>query len=216
MIIGAYAYPTVGRKQNDSVMGLRYILEEGPAMDVLIAPEYTNISYRDQITLSSLDPEMLLIPGTTMVNDGERVYNRAMILHSGAPIAQYDKRFFRTSNGLHDSDYMLQRGVLQKGTNSGVFTFADKRFGIEICYDHDQAVLKNDGVRDLDYQIILGCGAAWIRDPSVVVRKGGAVILVDGENPPSAAVEIDGKKVDPTRRIRIGYAKEDILYLYSI
>jgi hypothetical protein len=227
MIIGAYAFPTFGRKRSEVGVGLRHILNGSYGLDMLVAPEFTNLTLQEMTQLSIMDKGTLLIPGSSMVREGSNAYNRAYVLRGGDVLHIYDKKSFRTSGGLYDFDYLQDkagRPVMERGRRSGVFSIGGITYGLEICADHDQKTLKNEGAKELDYQIVLGTGIV-IRDPSVVVKREGAVIAVDGgvtdpHNPvrPSASVEVEGNIIAPERIIKIGAAptRDDRLYIFSV
>jgi predicted amidohydrolase len=103
MKIGLYAYKTAGKRTTTAEQGLKQILgEDGPCLDVLIAPEYTNIPLVNARALSTLDPEVLLIPGTTLTQAGHsgNILNRAYILKAGQGLTQEGEILTRKRLGV--------------------------------------------------------------------------------------------------------------------
>jgi hypothetical protein len=79
---------------------------------------------------------------------------------------------------LKTSSVDIGSGV--KGCVSNFFTHRKLKFGIEICADHNNEVLKKQhGTECVDVQLLVSCGAC-IRHQGIAARKGGVVINCDG------------------------------------
>ncbi|PIN86002.1 hypothetical protein COV19_07340 [Candidatus Woesearchaeota archaeon CG10_big_fil_rev_8_21_14_0_10_44_13] len=103
MRVGLYAIRTFGKRETEAALGIRAILDE-ICLDLLVAPEYTNIPFEEAVELSKTDPDVLLIPGTTIIRGGfenadeiedgikgeknHQLYNQAFILKGGRGIRQ--------------------------------------------------------------------------------------------------------------------------------
>jgi predicted amidohydrolase len=99
-----------------------------------------------------------------------RARNRAYIMLNGERVGMYDKHsdFFETGKAPDNC-------VFIPGTNEQCPEIGGFRFGVEICADHRLGVIRNRGVADLDFHVVL----SDFIDPhagNVCVRTGGCYI----------------------------------------
>jgi len=231
MKIGLYAYQTFGKRQTTAEKGLKKILgEDGPCLDILVAPEYTNIPLVNAKSLSRLDPEVLLIPGTVLVQEQDSIFNRAYVLKNGELITQYDKMSMVARQGYSDQDhYIGNRGIAFFNVGKMFCTFDqfDKTIGIEICSDNDRGiqegqsgkrpVLKTLVGHSLDMQIVMSCGlGSGIPN---AIKDDGYFISVDGSQNPFANIIGPQGRVPPREIILIDAdlrKHNDKLYVYYV
>jgi hypothetical protein len=143
MNIGIYAYQTYGKKDTNADIGLERILKNNSlCLDILIAPEYTNISEERAKELSLIDSDVLLIPGTNLEKKGNLVYNTAKIFREGQNIFSYDKVVpigrKNYSNIDHFNNTPGEKIRFANGNKPGFFydEILDLNCGVEICADN--------------------------------------------------------------------------------
>lgn len=229
MIVGLYAYQTKGKVETTASTGIKKILEDDSlCLDMLLAPEFTNIPLEHAKALSEIDPETILIPGTTMTwtpsEEKGNIYNRAHILKDGEVLGTYDKKQICMRPGYAESEHFNGHGVYTNGTKPGMFNCQEllgikKTMGLEICRDNDKEVeaLKREYGRIFDMQILLSCGCNGIAN---AINRNGYFICVDGNTAPTARVENSmGTRLRPQEVKYIGadpIEQNDKLYVFHL
>ena len=140
--------------------------------------------------LSQRFPEALIIPGTLVWLDEalpisqlfKRKHvarNSAFIYAGGKLLFRYDKQ--SDAGELFEAEKQVAKFV--SGDRLGVFTWNQKRFGIEICLDHSRAVLRDNleqrGKAAVDVHLIIGSSVAN-KESKIAARFGGLVVHTDG------------------------------------
>lgn len=228
MRVGLYAFQTAGRRNTEIIEGLRKILD-GDSFDVILAPEYSNVSYEEGLALSQENPETLIIPGSTLVQkdtrDGKKIFNRANVFYGGERIEFYDKMFLCGVKGYSDFDHLhfkpAKKSVFATGTRPCAFAFDGKLIGLEICRDNDVRVSgrKTFALKPyegkLDLQIVLSCGGVGRAN---AVKKNGYLLSVDGNVRPEINIFSGSQKLR-ARSYFIDADKKnhnDVLYITDI
>jgi len=213
MLIGLYAHKTFGKTRTEAYAGLRQIIDPDTCstgakdrlnsigLDMLVAPEYTNITKEEAISLSEMDPWIVLIPGSSLIKEGNRIFNRAFILNDGKVKAQYDKIAICAKKGYSDIDHYdgeLRPGesfrtTMDKNVRPCIFQLDDinpelpkKRAGLEICSDNEWVLKQYSAGEKLDLHIILACGLGGVKQNAT--KLSGHTISVDGDMRPTSSV----------------------------
>jgi len=213
MLIGLYAHKTFGKTRTGAYEGLRQIIDPERCgtnakdklnsidLDMLIAPEYTNITEQQAISLSEMDPWIVLIPGTSLIKEGNRIFNRAFILNDGKVKTKYDKIAICAKKGYSDIDHYdgelrpgeSFRSTMDRNARPCIFQLEDinpdlpkKRTGLEICSDNEWVLKENAGNEKLDLQVILACGIGGVKQNAT--KLSGLTICVDGDSNPTSSV----------------------------
>jgi hypothetical protein len=222
MKIGLYAIRTFGKRKTEAAEGMEKILRDSKInLDVLVAPEYANVSVDTALRLSKIDEGVLLIPGTTLVQSGDRIYNRAFIVQNGDGIRQegdiigrdgkilvpdqeiitcYDKMSGIARVGYSDADHKIPGdvgiGQFACGAKPCVFDYVGKRIGIEICADNDRGIGNGSNKKP-----VLNHFVGNTLDMQIVMSCGAAGFSPNAVKPNGYALLIDGDK-NPSAVVR--------------
>jgi len=178
MKVGLYAYPVHGKKATNAAKGLKLIIDLfRNEIDVLIGPEYSNVSRSDARKLGrafsgSSNPEAkLLIPGSTVVEEYKgksvlpRLYNRVYITTAEGIIHEYDQRLFCVLEGMTMGDHYACRGIkLGRGLQKPRFIHDGSGWGIDVCADNSRRLCRHGEApalannRGIEFHVIIASG----------------------------------------------------------
>jgi hypothetical protein len=141
--------------------------------------------------LSSNHPDTLIVPGTIvwlqesklakLFNRKFDARNSAFVFVGGSEVFRYDKH--------SDAEELLAaekaNAKFRAGKKLGVFQLWGKSFGLEVCYDHSNAVLYNQiqakGKTGVDVHLILS-STVPNQGGKVAARSGGLLVHADGQD----------------------------------
>jgi len=179
---------TRGCDEFNSLEQICNILDSHDNLDVLLAPEWFCLPKEGLYNFEDFNfikktleektrgRDILLIPGTIGWSDGKFYRNTATMISNGKTEFVYSKRFSGGDRGLAWRNNLIWRS----GKKKGIFNWKGYRCGVEICADHpNQALLKKDGVKNLDLQFIISYGVRSYNISSAV-SYGGYVLKCDG------------------------------------
>lgn len=166
--------------------GFLDIAARHPEVDVLLAPEYFLNSpdrkpldkeqfenLRRKLEEWTAGSNRLVVPGTVTWTDGVSYRNTTLAVSNGRTLLQSSKR-------SDVGDESAEELGLKWGYEDAppAFRWRGHDVGVEICFDHEQGVLKSGGVKDLDLQIIVAVGIS-VNPESTVVHEGGVIAKCD-------------------------------------
>lgn len=154
--------------------------------DIVLGPEwlfYSGTPYtreeKEDITLKIIEntsKEILILPGTFIWTEEDNLYNSVPIIFNKKIIGEY----FKHEEGGEREIANEHECEFKEGEESGkVFNWKGLSIGLEICADHAMHSLKDAGAKDLDLQIILGCGMK-INEKNTVIKEKGYALCCDG------------------------------------
>lgn len=142
-------------------------------------------------TLSQNHPDTMIIPGTivwleqsnfaTLFRRKFLARNSAFVYCGGSEVFRYDKH----SNAGELLQAEQAEAKFRSGKALGVFDLWGKSFGLEICFDHSNAVLYNQlqttGRAAVDVHLIVS-STVTNKPGMVAARSGGLVVHADGQD----------------------------------
>ena len=153
--------------------------------------------------ISAEHPDTLLLPGTYIWQEADKLHNTLPVFHKGEMIYSYDKQ--NPANG--ENWVASQHGLHYQAEKSrGVLEHRGLSIGLEICYDHSCYELSGKDVEDLDLQFLVANGKHFI-ESAAVVRPGGYHVRCDGDEDWYGGVEVN-RRVDSDEFDEVSIAKE--------
>lgn len=140
--------------------------------------------------VSKACPKLLIVPGTIFwleeISSLGPFRAAAKKAHNTAPIFFNGKSFIyhKQKDAAEISRQEREMGIkFDQGDRDGTFSFSgipNVQFGVEICADHNNEVLKTTcAAHPVDVQLLTSCGATPLTQ-GLAVRQGGYVVHADG------------------------------------